>query len=105
MDSSSIRAVNAYRGSQKMLENTPTSPLESGDNSQASFDTLVKDALQGAIDSQHKAEQTKVDGLLGKTDITNVVTAVAEAELSLNAVVNIRDRMISAYQEILRMPI
>ncbi len=43
--------------------------------------------------------------LVGKADLTDVVTAVSEAETALNAVVAVRDRVISAYQEIIKMPI
>ncbi|MEM6903398.1 MAG: flagellar hook-basal body complex protein FliE, partial [Pseudomonadota bacterium] len=35
---------------------------------------------------------------------TDVVMAVNNAEITLQSVVSIRDRVISAYQEILRMP-
>ena len=41
----------------------------------------------------------------GEADITDVVQAVTSAELTLQTVVAVRDRMISAYQEIMRMPI
>ena len=41
----------------------------------------------------------------GKADLTDVVTAVSEAETALNTVVAIRDRVISAYQDIIKMPI
>ncbi len=33
------------------------------------------------------------------------MTAVAETELALETVVSVRDRVISAYEEIMRMPI
>ena len=41
----------------------------------------------------------------GKADVNEVITAVSEAELTLQTVVALRDRVIQAYQEILRMPI
>jgi flagellar hook-basal body complex protein FliE len=41
----------------------------------------------------------------GEADLTDVVTAVTNAELTLQTVVSVRDRLISAYQEIMRMPI
>jgi flagellar hook-basal body complex protein FliE len=41
----------------------------------------------------------------GKADLVDVVTSVASAETSLETVMSIRDQVISAYQEILRMPI
>lgn len=41
----------------------------------------------------------------GSTDIVDVVTAIAETEVALETVVAVRDRVISAYEEIMRMPI
>jgi flagellar hook-basal body complex protein FliE len=37
--------------------------------------------------------------------MTDVVTAVADAETALNTVVAIRDRVINAYQDIIKMPV
>ncbi len=44
-------------------------------------------------------------GIAGKTDPVNVVTAVAGTELALETMVSVRDKVISAYQDILRMSI
>ena len=41
----------------------------------------------------------------GRSNIVDVVTAVAETEVAVEAMVAVRDRMISAYEEIMRMPI
>ena len=40
-----------------------------------------------------------------KADVVDVVTAVANAELTLETVMNIRDRVMSAYQEIIKTPV
>ena len=45
------------------------------------------------------------DAILGKAELTDVVEAMTQAELTLDATKVIRDQMISAYQEIMRMPI
>jgi len=41
----------------------------------------------------------------GKTDMVNLVTAVAESETAITTLVSVRDRMIQAYEDILKMPI
>jgi flagellar hook-basal body complex protein FliE len=41
----------------------------------------------------------------GKSNIVDVVTAVSETEVAVEALVSVRDRMIQAYEEIMRMPI
>ena len=45
-----------------------------------------------------------MDSLTGKVDLADLVTAVSNAELSLNTVIAIRDKVIGAYQDIIRMP-
>jgi flagellar hook-basal body complex protein FliE len=44
-------------------------------------------------------------GMAKEAELTDVVTAVSNAELTLQTVVTIRDRVIQAYQDIIRMPI
>ena len=41
----------------------------------------------------------------GKANMVDVVTAVAETEVAIDALVAVRDKVISAYEEIMRMPI
>ena len=43
--------------------------------------------------------------IAGEADVTDVVMAVTNAETTLQTVVAVRDRVMAAYQEILRMPI
>jgi flagellar hook-basal body complex protein FliE len=69
------------------------------------FAQLVRDAAQTARDTEVKGEVQSMDAINDQADIQEVVTAVAEAELTLQTVVAIRDKVIEAYQEIIRMPI
>ncbi|MCR9220681.1 MAG: flagellar hook-basal body complex protein FliE [Alphaproteobacteria bacterium] len=69
------------------------------------FVDLVRTAAQDAIDANRNAEQLSMDAVAGKASVAEVVTAISEAEATLQTVVAVRDRIISAYQEILRMPI
>ena len=41
----------------------------------------------------------------GKTNMVDLVTAVAESETAITTLVSVRDRVIQAYQQILQMPI
>ena len=70
----------------------------------ASFAELLKGAAGDAIATAQKSEQIVAAAIDGKADVAEVVTAVANAELTLQTVVTIRDRVVQAYQDILRMP-
>lgn len=70
-----------------------------------SFADMVKDMVDKTVQTGTKAEQASVAALSGKADVTDVVTAVSNAEMSLQTVVAIRDKMIQAYDDIMKMPI
>ena len=70
-----------------------------------SFLDMVSTGLESAIESQKTAEQLSKDAVLGKADINDVILAVQDADVVLSTVTSIRDKMVSAYQDILRMAI
>jgi len=70
-----------------------------------SFSSLVRNAMSEAETIGKGAEATSAAHLAGKGELIDVVTALTAAEASLETVVAVRDRVISAYQEISRMPI
>ena len=105
MDSSALSAVNAYRNQLKLQESMNDSPLSQDETNKASFSDLLKEATAGAIDTQYKTEAIQMESLTGKVELTDLAAAVANAELTLNTVVAVRDKVIGAYQEIIRMPI
>ena len=69
------------------------------------FGAMVKDALQDTAAATTKAENMTTAAVAGKVDMIDVVSAVNEAQMSLQTVVAVRDEVIRAYQDILRMPI
>jgi len=71
----------------------------------ADFGALVTNAISGVVDTGKAAEMSTVDLLQGKSNVVDVVTAVAETEVAMETLVSVRDRVISAYEEIMRMPI
>lgn len=69
------------------------------------FGAALSQALHGAIDAGHAADAQSMQALTGHGNITDLVTAVSKAELALQTTIGIRDRMVQAYQDIMRMPI
>jgi len=70
-----------------------------------SFADLLKQAADGAVGALKQGEAASLKAVTGKADISEVVTAVTNAEVALQTVTAVRDRVIQAYQDILRMPI
>ncbi len=71
----------------------------------ADFGGVLSRAISGAIDTTKVAEQQAMGAIAGTGNLTDVVSAVAKAELTLQTTVAIRDRVVQAYQDIMRMPI
>ena len=71
----------------------------------SSFADLVKGAIDSTVQSSKAAETQMAAQVQGKAELVDVVTAVAAAEASLETVMAVRDQVIAAYQEIMRMPI
>src|SRR5438552_16176496 len=69
------------------------------------FAKMLGAALNDAVSASHHAEAQMAAQVQGKAQLVDVVTAISSAEASLETVMAVRDQVISAYQEIMRMPI
>jgi flagellar hook-basal body complex protein FliE len=69
------------------------------------FSSIMKNIAQEAVGTIQGAEKTAIDGLNNKVDSQTVVEAMANAEMTVRTATAVRDKVIEAYQEILRMPI
>ncbi|MEO0999924.1 MAG: flagellar hook-basal body complex protein FliE [Pseudomonadota bacterium] len=65
------------------------------------FATLAGQTVNGIAETEALATQA----LSGAADPQSVVMALAETELAIEAAVTVRDKIVEAYQEILRMPV
>ncbi|HEV2674228.1 MAG TPA: flagellar hook-basal body complex protein FliE [Aliidongia sp.] len=91
----------AYANAAKTL----TSAQGAGAASGTGFGDMLKSTLEGAINDQQKGEMTSMQAVAGKADINSVVAAVTNADVTLQTVVAVRDKVVSAYQEILHMTV
>ena len=69
------------------------------------FADFVRVAVSEPIAAVHKSEQMTAAAAAGKADLAEVAMAVTNAEMAIETVTAVRDRVVNAYQEIMRMPI
>lgn len=70
------------------------------------FGAALGRAVGGVVAAGREADAKAVGAIAGTSgNMTEVVTAVTRAELALQSAVAIRDRMVQAYQDVMRMPI
>ena len=98
-------AAGAYAAIQNLAATggkglSPAKPAAGAD-----FGALLRGAVENVAQSGKAAETQAIAAAGGKADIVDVVTAVAESEAALETLVAVRDRVIAAYEDIMRMPI
>lgn len=92
------RAVAAYRAAEAL----PRAEAPAGTEG---FGAALTRALEQAVEVGHGADAATASALTGDGSVTDVVLAVGRAELTLQTAVAVRDRVIAAYQDVMRMPI
>lgn len=97
-----MMAARAYAAVQGGAMPTAAQPPVSGDNG---FADLVKTAMTDMTQQSRAAETQMTQSIQGNGNLIDVVTALSSAEASLETVMSVRDQVISAYKEIMAMPI
>lgn len=96
-------AAKAYAAVQSAATTGGAAPAAAAGGSQ--FAQMLQHAMGDAMQASKTAETQMAAQVQGKAELIDVVTAISSAEASLETVMAVRDQVISAYQEILRMPI
>ncbi len=101
-----ISASRAYQAAARALKSTETGGADGADATGGlDFGQMVKGAVEQTTAATKTAEKMGMQAAAGRADIVDVVTAIAAAETTLETVITVRNQVIQAYQEILRMPI
>ncbi|HEY4199871.1 MAG TPA: flagellar hook-basal body complex protein FliE [Devosiaceae bacterium] len=103
-------AANAYNSAAKLVTQNGQAlqmdaPMPASPSKGPDFGKLLSDSLQSVIDTGKSSEQKSMDLMNGKGDVVDVVTAISQTEMAVESMVAVRDRVVSAYEEIMRMPI
>jgi flagellar hook-basal body complex protein FliE len=69
------------------------------------FGSVLKDVVTSITEAGRKSDTQSQALAAGKANIVDVVTAVAETETAISTLVSVRDKVIAAYEEIMRMQI
>jgi flagellar hook-basal body complex protein FliE len=100
-----IAAAAASAAYQAVAKIGGESAAQAGATSGTGFGDFLTSAIKDAVGNMKAGEQAASQQAAGKGDIVDVVNAVNKAELTLDTVVAVRDKVIQAYQSIMQMPI
>lgn len=98
-------AANAYAALSRLTNPTAGVTKVVGAPEGQSFGSVLKDAMGAVMEAGRKSDGQAKAMAAGKANIVDVVTAVAETEVAIEALVSVRDRVIQSYEEIMKMPI
>ena len=103
-----LTGAGAYAAIQAQANKQITSAGGVGASSEAGgagIADMLNNVMSDTVGQSRAAEAAMSAQVQGKAELIDVVTAISSAEASLETVLAVRDQVIAAYQEILRMPI
>lgn len=96
MDIRSLFAAQNYAASRPATDPKPGSSEVGG---------AIGSLAQDFSETLQQAEETAQKAMVGEADPHALVQALAQTELAVETAVTVRDKVVAAYQEILRMPV
>jgi flagellar hook-basal body complex protein FliE len=99
-------AAAAYRAAAQIT--TPTAgagAIAPADIGGGNFSDFLSGAVKDSINTIQSGEKAAQAQVTGNANIVDVVNSVNAAELTLDTVVAVRDKVVAAYQSIMNMPI
>jgi flagellar hook-basal body complex protein FliE len=106
VDMISPTALSATKSAAQIFEAGAAAPAAATDASGGvGFDGVLKQVASDAIGTLKAGESAAISGIQGKESTRRVVEALMSAEQALQTAVAIRDKVVQAYQEVVRMSI
>jgi flagellar hook-basal body complex protein FliE len=96
-------AVKAYSAAQSM--GAGALGATAGPAAGPDFGHMVGQAMNQAMTDTRSAETQMTSQVQGKSSLVDVVTSISQAQTSLNAMIAVRNQMITSYQQIMNMQI
>src|ERR1700744_4812016 len=98
-------AAAAYQAVQQMGQTAGAASSATTAASGGGFSDFLSGAIKDSIGTIRQGEQAATQQATGKANIVDVVNSVNAAEITLDTVVAVRDKVVAAYQSIMNMPI
>ena len=98
-------ATAAYANAARLMNDVARTEPKAAPGQGGDFAAVLADAVQGIVEQGRVADSKAMDLVNGQGNVVDVVTAISQTEMAMETMVAVRDRVISAYEEIMRMPI
>ncbi|MEO0411780.1 MAG: flagellar hook-basal body complex protein FliE [Pseudomonadota bacterium] len=105
MDVKALDALGAYNKTAALKAVPGAEAAGAAQASTAGFASMVEEGLNEVVGATSGMESAVAGKLNGQAQLLDVVTAVSSAEMAVETVVAVRDKVLSAYNDIIKMPI
>lgn len=111
VDLKTLDAANAYanviknNGSGSVGSIGGIGSIDGAAQGRSTFSDLLSETLQGTTNAINESANAGINAMSGSANLVDVVTTVQNTEMVLETVVAVRDKIISAYNDIIKMPI
>jgi flagellar hook-basal body complex protein FliE len=102
---SPLSAAGAYAAIARLAPGSQLGQVAGADPKGSNFSSVLKQAIDSVETMGKKSDAQARAAANGKANMVDVVTAVSETEVAIDAVVAVRDKIIAAYEDIMKMPI
>jgi flagellar hook-basal body complex protein FliE len=98
-------AAAAYRAAAQMATPATSAAITPANIPGGNFSDFLSGAIKDSISTIRQGEHAATQQVQGKANLVDVVQSVNAAEITLDTVVAVRDKVVAAYQSIMNMPI
>ncbi|WBL77216.1 flagellar hook-basal body complex protein FliE [Bradyrhizobium xenonodulans] len=108
LEAISSTAISAGQAASRATEAqaiAPTAPTAIQSTDDVGFESVMKQVTTDAIGTLKTGEAASISAMQGKESTRRVVEALMSAEQALQTAVAVRDKVVQAYQEVVRMSI
>ena len=101
------RVLSQIRALSEQAANRPSTPAAGTPAAEGGFGQMISSAVSKVNESQQSAANLQQAFEMGdpSADLARVMIAQASAQVSFKAMAEVRNRLVSAYQDIMNMPI
>ncbi len=100
-----VSAAAAYAKLARIADPTASIGKVASESKGPDFGAMVRDAVNSVVEAGKRSDTQSRALAAGKANLVDVATAVTETEVAVQTLVSVRDKVIAAYEEIMRMPI
>lgn len=111
-DIKAMDAANAYanaiknQGNSKAVDSVGSiGSIDGAGKDGNSFSDMLSETISGTASAVDESANAGINAMSGNAELVDVVTTVQNTEMVLETVVAVRDKVITAYNDIIKMPI